>query len=30
MQAAINKSSELDLTKIINLDGQTTIQVIYL
>lgn len=30
VQAVINKGSELDLTKITNLDGQVTIQVMYL
>ncbi|WP_312629314.1 DUF1120 domain-containing protein [Scandinavium sp.] len=29
-QAILNKGSELDLTKVINLDGMSTIQVIYL
>lgn len=30
MSAALNKASELDLTKLINLDGQTTLQIVYL
>jgi len=30
VQAAINKGSELDLTKVINLDGLSTIEMIYL